>query len=297
MSHQPTQFGYQSTQFAQQPQGQQSIQQQRAQWQYSRDPATGRFLTTEEATYVSHLAQQYPKEVEQAYAQNVPFSAVGLDVPPNLGDRGPQIGGQQQSQQQLSQQSWQQQQPQQVGQQPQPIPQQQVSQQPQQVSQQIPQQPQQVSQQIPQQPQQVSQQIPQQPQQVSHQIPQQPQQVSYQIPQQQVPQQQGPQQVGQHGISSQQPQQAISSQQQGVQPAPAQQPTSQTGPLGEQALQQLGRSRQEQERLENLQEQRYPTESQTPAFREEMRVIAKQRPRDPQTGQFIPQSQQSGQQR
>ncbi|MDG5777066.1 hypothetical protein VB773_21300 [Haloarculaceae archaeon H-GB2-1] len=273
MSHQPTQFGYQSTQFAQQPQGQQSIQQQRAQWQYSRDPATGRFLTTEEATYVSHLAQQYPKEVEQAYAQNVPFSAVGLDVPPNLGDRGPQIGGQQQSQQQLSQQSWQQQQPQQVGQQPQPIPQQQVS---------------------------------QQPQQVSQQIPQQPQQVSHQIPQQQVPQQQGPQQVGQQAISSQQPQQAISSQQpqqaissqqQGVQPAPAQQPTSQTGPLGEQALQQLGRSRQEQERLENLQEQRYPTESQTPAFREEMRVIAKQRPRDPQTGQFIPQSQQSGQQR
>ena len=85
MSQRPNQFGQQSQQT-----GQRQDQMNLDQW--TRDPATGQFLTREEQAYVRQLAQQYPQQVQQAYARNVPFSAVGLNVPRNLGNRGQQIG-------------------------------------------------------------------------------------------------------------------------------------------------------------------------------------------------------------
>ncbi|RXK50286.1 hypothetical protein [Halorientalis pallida] len=51
---------------------------------------TGRFLTPEEHQAVTMLALRHPQQVEQAYAQNLPFSAVGLDVPSTLGEPGTQ---------------------------------------------------------------------------------------------------------------------------------------------------------------------------------------------------------------
>jgi len=47
---------------------------------------------------VEQLSRQYPQQVQQAYDQNVPFAAVGLPVPPNLGDFGTQTGSQHHSQ-------------------------------------------------------------------------------------------------------------------------------------------------------------------------------------------------------
>jgi|AntDeeMetagen134_2_1112570.scaffolds.fasta_scaffold04659_2 hypothetical protein len=76
----------------------QSAAQRRAQNLYSRDPDTGRFLTDEETAFVEQLSRQYPQQVQQAYDQNVPFAAVGLPVPPNLGDFGTQTGSQHHSQ-------------------------------------------------------------------------------------------------------------------------------------------------------------------------------------------------------
>jgi hypothetical protein len=60
---------------------QQGNQQQGRGGQYQRDPATGQFLDDHEAAEVQRLAQQYPQQVQQAYQQNIPLSAVGLSDP------------------------------------------------------------------------------------------------------------------------------------------------------------------------------------------------------------------------
>lgn len=79
---------------------------------YERDPATGEFVTEQEA---AQSAQQYPQQVQQGYARNIPLSVVGLPESGSMQQRrqthpSRRRGGQPQGQygQHQPQQGWQQ---------------------------------------------------------------------------------------------------------------------------------------------------------------------------------------------